>query len=213
MTRKRLENNNIHGPQGALLALQTVDFERMRDAELQATVVLYLSKENRGGTLTACYEGAIFTRHYQRYEPDRTLTLPDLRLPRVIYPQQRDDNFYGGLGADDFVPGNTLIEHPSHLEFTISARNLQEYQGMTAFRDVVIPGLFKAGYSRPNPQHTSVFWLYVWKDSRDEAESSRERSVLFIDSLDGLTLARTEVDGVKIFTEQDVRRFMDLRME
>lgn len=45
MTKEKLENNNIHGPQGALLALQNIDFERMRDAHLQATVVLYLSRD------------------------------------------------------------------------------------------------------------------------------------------------------------------------
>lgn len=195
---QRRQNNAVHGPRGALLALQNVDFERLRDSGLQATVVLYLSIVNVWGTMTARYEGAISRRHYS---PDLAPTLSDLALPQATYRKYDSNDFQKN------VPASTLFGPPSYLEFSIYARNAQEYQGMTAFRDVLVPALLQVGYTQTNSTHTSVFWLHAGKDT-----PKGEGYVLCIDSIDGLTIGKTEVDGVHLFTEQDVKRFMDLKM-
>lgn len=203
----KLQNKAIHGPQGALLTLQQVDLERLRESHLQAEVVLYLAKEDIDYSgFTARYKGVITPRFS---DPHSILRISDLALPQPTYSKHfGSDDFQKKIEHERLLPGSALFEHPSFLEFVVSAKTPEEYRGLSAFRDVLVPELFKAGYTRKNPQHTSTFWLYAGKDT-----PKGEDYVLYVSSIDGLTIAKTEHNGVKIFTEHDVRRFLALRME
>ena len=88
--------------------------------------------------------------------------------------------------------------------------NAEEYEGILGFRHAILPELIRQGYDQSNPNHTSSFWFHLAKGDPMAAEHSY---VLHMDSYDGLSIDRTEVEGITIFTEMDVQRFLDLKMQ
>ncbi|MFH1637990.1 MAG: hypothetical protein ABIB71_06200 [Candidatus Woesearchaeota archaeon] len=81
-------------------------------------------------------------------------------------------------------------------------KNEKEYDGLLAFRDVVIPKLLGAGYTRHNVNHSSIFWLYAGKDNTEQH--------LVCVSSHSFDIVTDEVDRVKVFTKMDLERLMRL---
>lgn len=199
---ERYVNGNIHGPEGALLTLQHIDLERLRDSQMQAKLIFYTGRGDFG-TGTCIYNGKIAISNTQ------AMCLADIALPPVKYRffSKDDTDFSKEIVEHNLVPGRALFELPGNLEFSISAATAEEYRGLVAFREVLIPELFKRGYNQKNPLHTSVFWLYAGKE-----RFNNENPIMRIDSFDGLTVSKSEVDGVKVLTEMDLQRLMNLQM-
>ncbi|GEM_PF-3123616 len=201
MSRERPTNSRIHGPHGALLVLQQIDFERLRDAQLETEVVLYAGNDNLLGNLTARYEGPV----YASERPDADV----LALPRPTYRFFVPKNLIERrIATESFVPSSTLLNYrPDDLEFVITAATPEEYQGLIAFRDHLLPKLITREYDSTSTQHTSEFWFYAHK--KGSPKDHDKQHLLYIDS-SGLTVHQQEVDGVRVFTEMDVQRFVDL---
>jgi hypothetical protein len=184
-------NKRISTPQGAYLVLKGIDFERLKDSGLKASVYFYISGEG-DRNITAIYKGVPII------ETDR-ITLPRPKYGR-IRPQQTPlhEEFENGE-----YPAELLFSRPGNLEFKIYANQPEEYEGIIALRDRIIPNLFDDGYNRKNIEHTSIAWLYLAK------EKALDHSILHV-SPSGLDIHETEIDGVKVFTQLDLDRLMQL---
>ena len=184
-------NKRINSPQGAHLVLQNIDFERLKDSGLKASVYFYISGPGNQN-ITAIYKGVPII------ENDR-IALPRPKYIR-IRPQQTPlrEKFENGE-----YPAELLFSRPGNLEFKIYANKPEEYEGIIALRDRIIPRLFTAGYNRKNMEHTSITWLYLAK------EKVLDHAVLCVNP-SGLDIHETEVDGVKVFTQLDLDRLMKL---
>lgn len=196
-TKKEVSNQNIHRPTDALVVLQTIDFERLQTLDLDVMVVLYLKgpgKEN----ITAHYTGPVIVKE----EHPMGYTVSKIRaLPAPKYFVQRENG--GEEHAGSTIPSEMLLSRPASLEFAIKDDAKNHYKGIIAFRDEVLPSLFAEGYTQYNPNHTSKFWFHAGKGNVKEP--------LLCISVDGLRISRTEVDGVKVFTEYDIKRFLELK--
>ena len=179
-------NKSIHGPKGAYLILQNVDLERLRDLNLTTAVVFYTSKNSIGGSKAARYDGPILTD----YHPDMVRDLGNVALPQPKYDRFVPNDFEKKASENNFVPSYTLFDHPNDLEFLVTASNPAEYNGLFAFRDIIVPALFHNGYDKYNASHTSQFWLHVGK----EIPPIKNKHVLSINPHQGLSIYKKDAD-------------------
>lgn len=202
MAKERLCNKGIHGPHGALLTLKNIDFERIRDFGLQTMVVLYLSQNRVGDSFTAKYDGPVVLKENSH----KAYSLTDLALPQPKYQWLVPDELQNRIEKEGLMPASALFGQPNRLEFKVSATCPLGYEGLLAFRDILIPALFENGYDQHNASHTSAFWLHAGRSNPWEGQ------FLCIDPHDGLSINRTEVNGFKVFTEMDVKKLLNLEM-
>ena len=200
MTRKRVSNNNIHGPRGARLTLQNIDFQRIQEMGLGVKVVFYTSANSVGGSFTARYQGVVYAK-------ERPSLLSEISLPNPSYHWFIATKHQKKVENEGFTPADTLVSHPNNLEFIISAEKPEEYRGIIAFRDIIIPELFKHGYDKPNSNHTSEFWFHAGKPSSETLPH-----LLSIGPYRGLEVSAQKAEGITVFTYMDVRKLMGLRM-
>lgn len=198
---KRLENRNLHETKDALLVLQNLDFERLDTLGLDAQIVLYLGNSAQTG-VGARYEGRIevVDEHPLGFSHKIVTYLPTPKY--TVWENGKRTT----VDAREKVPYLTLFSHPALLEFVITDTPGKGFEGLCAMRDIIVPDLFKRGYDQRNSDHTSKFWFYM--GNKDKMEN-----VLCLDAHPGLAITKTEINKVKIFTEQDVKKLLELTPE
>src|SRR3989338_2294598 len=187
-------NEYIHGITGTLAALREVDFERIAAADLKTKVILYLAQDmQKANGLRVRYEGVPVVSN-------QGIALPMPVYTRRNMPHATDEKFTNGEVPLEVLAGTI----PGTIELDISANTKEDYKGINALINQIVPSLMQAGYSHYNPDHLSTSWLHVGRQKAD--------ALLFFIEPQGLIIRNPQLsDGTYVFTSHDVTRLLGLR--
>ena len=202
---KILLNNRIYGPRGALELFRAIDFDRIQELGLQSKIAVYMQRMKEQGiaVYSQIFQGTVKVKK-SSYLGCEHVTTDNIILPSPKYAKVNEAP-HKLFGAEEF-PAGLLFKGIDQMEFHISAKTSEEYEGLNACVAEVLPYVInRLGYNISNTEHHSTAWVYVGKENH-------VRPLCWI-GLGCDLFAETDLfDGIKIFGRNDLEKLANLEM-